>query len=72
MDIIITDPHELAIIRKEELDKFFIDGKGRDTKLKEHTRRCYDDGSLKGMPERNREEIKERTRAALELAQETI
>jgi len=72
MKVIITDPHELAIIREEELDKIFIDGRGHDTKLKEHTRKCYDDGSLREMPEQTRGQIRERTKAALTLAQETI
>lgn len=69
---IIIDPQDLAKMKQEELDKFFVDGKGRDTKLKEHTRKCYDDNSLRGMPEQTREQIRERTKVALELAQETI
>lgn len=72
MDIIIEDPHELALVRKEELDKLFINGRGYDTGLKEHTRRCYGDESLRGMPERTRKEIKKRTKAALSLAKETV
>lgn len=70
MNSIITDPHDIARIRNEELEKLFTNGRGRASNVRELTRRCYNSSSLKGMPESTREEIRMRTKAAFKIAQE--
>ncbi|MBU1083410.1 hypothetical protein KKE14_03175 [Patescibacteria group bacterium] len=70
MDSIITDSHDIARIRTEELEKLFINGRGGASRVRELTRRCYGDSSLRGMPESTRREIRARTKAAFGIAQE--